>query len=139
MLEYAREHAQNLCGKLSADLKGVDAWYRSHSYPLYVRINAEEFIGQDPTAETRLADEVRALLGMAPLSEARLRLSGLPLASAEELRDEPPARARDSSWDSVAALLGQNYENMMRTQCADSLFAEQEWRIEAFGRRREKM
>ena len=86
VLEYAREYAHNLCGKLSADFKGVDAWYRSHSYPLYVRINAEEFIGQDPTAETRLADEVRALLGMAPLSEARLRLSGLPLASAEELR-----------------------------------------------------
>ena len=136
VLEWARGRAVKMCADLSADLKGVSEWYRAHAHPLYVRINSEDFMGQDHVAETRLADEVRALLGMVPLSEARLRLPGLPLASAATMRKMPAARVNDSSWDSVMALLGPRFESMVREVCADSLFAEQDWRIEAFGRRR---
>jgi hypothetical protein len=130
LFTWAQGRAHKTCPRLSRDMADADAWFKSHSSPRYVRVNSQEFIGRG-TAEVRLADEVRVALGMSPLAQAHLRLPNLQLASSAAALG--PGRARDSSWDSVSAMIGPRFEEMVRTECADLLFADQPWRIHIFG------
>ena len=138
MFDFARAYAQMVCPRLADDLRGATDWYKAHDGPLYIRVNAQAFLGAGLDEELRIVEEVRVALGLPALrSLPTTRLGAADaaaLSTAAIMNRATPARASDRSWAYISGLLGARFDKMVRQECPDSLFAEQDWRVEVFGR-----
>ena len=76
MFDFARAYAQKVCPRLADDLRGATDWYKAHDGPLYIRVNAQAFLGAGLDEELRIVEEVRVALGLPALRSLPTTLLG---------------------------------------------------------------
>lgn len=121
------------CAPMQDDLNYTKLHYAKRDGPPLILLNTESFLHGGESAETCVVDDVRALLGLQPLSaisSTRLPISVCDSAGRAHLRSG--TRYGDISWEFVARAVPQ-FESLVLERCPDLNFFNQLWTLRTYG------